>query len=300
MKKPDFTPKGIVPALITPLTGNGDIHEKSLRQLIHHVIKGGVHGIFVSGTTGEFYGLSHQQKQNLFQLAIDEADAKVPVYAGTAGITTRECIQLTQIAQDCGVDAVSILTPMFIVPNQDQLYQHYAAIASETDLPILLYNNVTKTGVNITPVTVERLADINNIVGIKDSSGDFTLTAEYIRHTRDKNFHVLCGRDTLIHACLCYGGAGAIAACANVAPRLVADIYDKYVDGDIAGSLEAQYILAPLRLAFTLGTFPVVIKEALELIGVQAGECLAPVGQMTNDERMALRKILKDMELLTD
>ena len=296
----NFVPKGIIPAMITPLTPEGKINEQAVRKLINYLIDGGIHGIFVVGTTGEFYGLTHEEKRDLIQMTLDETQGRVPVYAGTAAITTVECIQLTQIAEECGVDAVSILTPMFISPNQDELFLHYQTIARNTDLPVLLYNNVPKTGVTITPATAEKLADIENIVGIKDSSGDFTLTAEYIRRTREKDFYVLAGRDTLIHACLCYGGHGSIASCANVAPRLCADIYDKYMAGDIKGSLEAQSILAPLRLAFTLGTFPTVIKEALDMLGIEAGPCKAPVGPMTSEEREQLKQILIRMDLLED
>jgi 4-hydroxy-tetrahydrodipicolinate synthase len=205
---------------------------------------------------------------------------------------------LTRLAEEAKVDAVSVLTPMFINPSQKELVEHYTAIASATSLPVLLYNNPPKTGVNLAAATVAKLADVPNIVGIKDSSGDFTLTGEYIRLTRGKDFHVLLGRDTLIHAGLCYGALGSIAACANVAPRLVADIYDKYVAGDVQGSLEAQFKLAPLRIAFNLGTFPAVIKESLELLGIDAGACMAPVGTMSADERRQLKKILADMGLL--
>lgn len=187
---------------------------------------------------------------------------------------------------------------MFISPSQNELIKHYTAISGSTGLPVLLYNNPPKTGVNLSAATVQKLADLPNIVGIKDSSGDFTLSGEYIRLTRDKDFHVLMGRDTLIHAGLCYGGTGSIAACANVAPRLVADIYDKYVAGDVKGSLEAQFTLAPLRIAFNLGTFPAVIKESLVLLGFDAGPCMEPVGAMSDDERAQLRKILTDMGLL--
>jgi 4-hydroxy-tetrahydrodipicolinate synthase len=187
---------------------------------------------------------------------------------------------------------------MFISPTQNELIQHYTAIARSTGLPVLLYNNPPKTGVNLTADTVAKLADVPNIVGIKDSSGDLTLSGEYIRLTRGKDFHVLMGRDTLIHAALCYGGKGSIAACANVAPRLVADIYDKYMAGDIKGSLEAQFKLAPLRIAFNLGTFPAVIKEGLSLLGIDVGPCMEPVGPMSNEERRQLRKILTDMGLL--
>lgn len=293
-----FVPKGIIPAMITPLTEKGGVNEKSLKKLIDFLIDGGSHGIFVVGTTGEFYGLTIEEKERLFALTKEFNNGRVPVYAGTGAITTKECIQLTQLAEKHKVDAVSILTPMFISPSQQELILHYKKIAEATSLPILLYNNLPKTGLTITPATVEALADVENIVGVKDSSGDFTLTSEYIRRTRDKDFYVLAGRDTLIHACLCYGGAGSIAACANVAPRLVADIYDKYIAGDIKGSLEAQYRLAPLRMAFSLGSFPTVIKESLELLGIEAGPSMGPITKMSEEEKAQLVTVLKTMGIL--
>ncbi len=293
-----FIPSGIMPAMVTPLTKDGKPNENALRQLTDYLIEGGSHGVFVVGTTGEFYGLSPEEKKELFEITVDQARGRVPVYAGTGAITTREVIRLTRLAEDAKVDAVSVLTPMFISPSQKELIEHYTAIAASTRLPVLLYNNPPKTGVNLAPATVAKLADLPNIVGIKDSSGDFTLTGEYIRLTQGKNFHVLLGRDTLIHAGLCYGATGAIAACANVAPRLVADIYDKYMAGDINGSLEAQSKLAPLRIAFSLGTFPSVIKEALELLGIDAGSCMPPVGPVSTDERQQLKRILSELGLL--
>ncbi len=294
----DFMPKGILPAVVTPLTPEGKVAEKALRKLINYLYEGGVHGIFVIGTTGEFYGLTDDERKTIIEVSVDELSGRLPVYVGTGGITTRECISLTNMAQECGATAVSVLTPMFISPSQDELYLHYKTIAENTDLPILLYNNPPKTGVNISPETAEKLSVIDNIVGIKDSSGDFTLTGEYIRRTRGKSFHVLAGRDTLIHACLCHGGTGAIAACANVAPKLVVEIYEKYMAGDLAGSLEAQYRLAPLRIAFNLGTFPTVIKEALSMIGIDVGPCMDPVKPMPPADRERLKKVLSQMHLL--
>ena len=130
---------------------------------------------------------------------------------------------------------------MFVSQTQDELYGYYKEIAESTTLPIILYNNKPKTNVTIEPATVAKLAEIDNIVAVKDSTGDMTNAAEYIRLTRDNdNFHVLMGRDTLIHAALCYGATGAIASCANVAPRITADIYDKFLAGDLKGSLDAQ------------------------------------------------------------
>lgn len=280
--------------MVTPLTQDYKVNEPALRKMIDYFIKGGVHGLFVVGTSGEFYGFSPEERRSIFEITVDEAKGRIPVYAGANGITTREAVELTQLAEDCKVDAVSVLTPMFISVTQQELYDHYVSIAQSTSLPMLMYNNVTKTNVNISADTVARLSEIKNIVGVKDSSGDFTLTGEYIRKTRGKEFSVLCGRDTLIHACLCYGGHGAITACANIAPRLMADIYDKYIAGDVAGSLEAQFLSAPIRMAFNLGSFPTVLKESLQLLGIDAGPSFAPVGTMSTENRELLKKALKE------
>ncbi len=294
-----FVPRGIIPAMVTPLKPDGGVNEPVLRRFIDYLIEGGSHGLFVVGTTGEFYGLTPEEKRDLFAITVDQAKGRVPVYAGTGAITTREAVHLTRYAEDAGVDAVSVLTPMFVSPSQKELGGHYEAVAASTRLPVLLYNNPPKTGVNLTAQTVRALADIPNIVGIKDSSGDFTLSAEYIRLTRGKDFRVLMGRDTLIYAGLCHGATGSIAACANVAPRLMADIYDRFIAGDLKGALEAQFTLAPLRIAFNLGTFPAVIKESLALLGIDAGPCMQPVGPMSDAERAELRRILTDMGLLS-
>lgn len=294
-----FVPKGVIPAMVTPLTKDYKVNETSLRKIVDFLIDGGIHGLFVVGTSGEFYGFTLEEKREIIQITMDQAAGRVPVYAGTNAITTKETIELTQMAEQCKVDAVSVLTPMFISPSQKELINHYTEIAAATSLPILLYNNVPKTGVTITADTVAKLADVPNIIGVKDSSGDFTLTAEYIRKTRDKDFHVLAGRDTLIHACLCYGGKGSIAACANIAPRIMADIYDKYAAGDIQGSLEAQFLAAPIRMAFTLGSFPTVLKESLELLGIEAGPSLAPIGKMSDEEKQQLKKTLTEVGVLS-
>jgi 4-hydroxy-tetrahydrodipicolinate synthase len=290
----NFEAKGIITAMVTPLTADYKIHEKGLRKLVNYMIDGGVHGLFVVGTSGEFYGFSPEQRRDAFQICIDEAKGRVPVYAGVNGITTAEAIGYAQMAEEAGADAISVLTPMFISVTQAELFQHYADIAASTKLPMLLYNNVGKTNVNIGVDTAVKLSKIKNIVGVKDSSGDFTLTSEYIRNTYQdgKPFYVLSGRDTLIHACLCYGGHGAITACANIAPRLMADIYDKYVAGDVAGSLEAQYKIAPVRMAFNLGSYPTILKESLELLGIDAGPCFAPVGPMSVESKELLKKAL--------
>ena len=250
----NFVPRGIIPPIVTPFTEEGKIDFDRLREMVEFLIGNGVHGLFPMGTTGEFYAVSDEEYREVLQTVKDQTKGRVPVYGGASHITTRGVIRLLKICEEVGVDAVSVLTPMFISQTQEELYQYYKIIAESTYLPIIMYNNKPKTNVTIEPTTAARLAEIDNIIGVKDSTGDMTNAAEYIRLTRDNdNFHVLMGRDTLIHAALCYGATGAIASCANVAPRITADIYDKYVAGDVQGSLDAQFRLAPLRIACEIG-----------------------------------------------
>jgi 4-hydroxy-tetrahydrodipicolinate synthase len=284
--------------MITPLTKDMKVNFPALRKLVDFLIAGGVHGIFAIGTTGEFYALTSAEYREILEVTVDQAEGRVPVYAGANAIGTRESAALAAVAEKAGVTALSVLTPYFITVTQDELYNHFAAVAGSTALPILLYDNAPKTHLSVKPATVEKLARIPNIVGIKDSTGDLTNSAEIINRTKGMDFHVMMGRDSLIHAGLAYGASGAVAATANVAPELVSGIYNKYVSGDIAGSLEDQYRLVPLRAAFGLGSFPTVIKEALELLGIEAGPCAAPTGPMTAEEKEQLGKVLKEMKLL--
>lgn len=288
---------GIVPALITPLDENENLNERSLRRLVNHVIDGGVHGVFALGSQGEFWAFSYEEKRRILEIVVDETRRRVPVYGGTAAITTREVINLTQMAEAAGVDAVSILTPYFLHPNPRELYDHYAAIAKATSLPVVLYSNPSRTGVHLTADTVSELARIKNVVGIKDSSGDLSVSAEYVRAT-PSDFSVVMGRDSLILEGLLSGCAGAIAATANVAPHLAVQIYECYQTGDTEGARKAQDRLSLLRNAFAWGTFPVVIKEAANLIGLKAGPARRPVGSLSDEARARLAEVLRGLALL--
>jgi 4-hydroxy-tetrahydrodipicolinate synthase len=290
-------PYGIIPAMVTPLTREDELNEAALRRLTNYLVENGVHGVFATGSQGEFWAFSAQEKQRTWEIVVGETNGRVPVYVGTAAVTTREAIALTQTAEKVGADAVSVLTPFFVNPNADELYEHYRAIAASTRLPVLLYTNPDRTGVKISAALLSRLAQIDNIVGMKDSSGDLTLAQEYLSSV-PSDFSLVMGRDTLIFSGLLHGAKGAIAATANVVPALVVKIYDRLQKGDIEGARKAQEDLAPLRLAFTWGTFPVVIKEALDLIGMEGGPCRAPVGPMTAAQRERLKNLLKELQLI--
>ncbi len=290
--------RGVVPPLITPVDAQDRVERKSLENLIEYVVKGGVHGVFVLGSTGEFYGINAEEKRRAIEITMEQVRGRVPVYVGASEITTRECIRLAKLAEGLKAQAVTVLTPVFIKPNEEELYRHFRAIAESTSLPVILYNNPDRTNINMSADLVDRLADVPNIVGAKDSSGDMTLTSEYIRRTRDRGFRVMSGRDTMIFGTLAYGGWGCVAATANIAPTLVVEIYDKFMAGDMKGSLEAQYRLAPLRIGFGLGSFPVVMKDALNLMGINMGDPIKPIDHCTEQNMAKLKDILIKMELI--
>lgn len=289
--------QGIIPAMVTPLDQNEKLDETALRRFVNYLIEGGVHGLFPMGSQGEFHAFSPDEKRLVWEIVLDEAAGRLPVYAGTGAITTRQVIELNRIAEEVGVAAVSVLTPFFIQPSEEGLYRHFVTIADATSLPVILYNNPGRTGVKIAPSLVARLAEHPNIVGIKDSGGDLTATIDMIRLTHD-DFIVLMGRDSLIYAGLHHGTKGAIAASASVVPALVASIYDAFTEGDVARSLAAQERLLPLRLAFGLGPFPVVVKDAVNMLGIPVGPARAPITSLTGDARDQLRKVLEDIGVL--
>jgi len=287
--------KGVIPPIVTPIDARERVNEKSLRQVVDHVIAGGVHGILTLGSNGEFYGLAREEQERAAAVTLDHAQGRVPVYVGIAEITTRECVRWARWAEAHQAQAISVLHPMYLSPSDEELYQHFKTVAEATSLPMLLYNNPDRMRCGISANLLDRLADIPNIVGVKESSGDMTLTAEFIRRTRDRNFKVIAGRDILILSTLAYGGAGTVASSANVVPRLVVEIYDKFMAGDLPGALEAQYRLAPMRMAYNLGSFPVVTKDYMRLLGFEVGESIRPNNRSTPDNMAQLKQLLDDL-----
>lgn len=295
-----FKPHGIVVPIVTPVKQDGSFDETAYRDLIEYLAQNGIHGVFPFGTTGEFYAHDLGFYREVLAVTKDAVRGRMDIYAGANDITTRGAAKIAKAVEEVGgIDALSVLTPMFVSQTQYEVYEYYREIASETNLPIIIYNNRPKTNVTVEPATVAKLAQIDNIIGVKDSTGDMTNTEEYLRLTRGMdNFHVMMGRDTLIYAALCYGASGAIASCANVAPKIAVDIYEKFRAGDAAGALDAQFRFAALRIATNMGTFPVVLKEALKLIGHDCGDCVKPIQPLNDEQRAKLKTVLKDMGLL--
>jgi 4-hydroxy-tetrahydrodipicolinate synthase len=290
--------RGIIPPVATPMKANEDLDLPRLCSFLDHLIECGVHGIFVLGTNSEFYALDEAEKQAVIATAVEHVRGRVPVWAGTGAESTRETVRLTKMAQREGVQGVSVITPYFIMPSQQEIFDHYRRVAENTSLPVVLYNNpATCGGVKIDVDTVARLAEIPNILGVKDSSGDLQNTCEYIRVVPAR-FSVMMGRDTLIFHALMSGARGAVPATGNIAPRLLVEIYETFARGDIAGSQAAQRRLTPLRMALTLGTAPGGVKAALDVLGTSIGPSRAPVSPLPADKLQKMRAALVSAGML--
>jgi 4-hydroxy-tetrahydrodipicolinate synthase len=290
--------RGIIPPVATPMQANEDLDLPRLRWFLDHLIESGVHGVFVLGTNSEFYALDDAEKQAVIATAVQHVRGRVPVFAGTGAESTREAVRLTRMAEREGVQGVSVITPYFVSPSQQEILEHYRRVAECTSLPVVLYNNPgTCGGVKIDVDTVARLAEIPNILGVKDSSGDLQNTCEYIRVVPPR-FSVMMGRDTLIFHALISGARGAVPATGNIAPRLLVEIYEMFQRGDREASLAAQRRLSPIRLALTLGTAPGGVKAALEVLGLSIGPSRLPVTPLPADKMQKMKAALESAGLM--
>ena len=293
MKKVEI--KGIIPPIITPMNEDETINETELRNQVNRQIRGGVHGLFPFGTNGEGYILSEAEKEKVLSIVIDETKGRVPVYAGTGCISTKDTIRQSRMAQALGADVLSIITPSFAAASQDELYEHYRAVAEAVDMPIVLYNIPARTGNALAPATVAKLSKIPNIVGAKDSSGNFDNMLQYIEQTRDsKDFAVLSGNDSLILWNLLAGGTGGIAGCANVFPEVMASIYNYFAAGDLENARKAQDSIRSFRGCFKYGNPNTIVKTAVNLLGYPVGKCRAPFNQVPEEGIEALKKVLAE------
>ncbi len=227
--------KGVVVPMITPIDADELIDEKKIREQVDYVIDGGVTGILLYGSNGEFYVIEEDEMERGLKIVVDQAAGRVPVYFGIGAISTKKAIRLAKMAVANGAASVSILQPMFLKPTKDELFRHFKAIADAIpETPVLLYNNPGRVGYTLAADLVAKLAhEVPNIVGMKDTSGDITQTSEFIRMNRDVNFKVFGGKDTLLYASMCHGAVGGVCTAANFMPELITDVYNKYVAGDL-------------------------------------------------------------------
>ena len=287
--------KGVIVPILTPIDAQEKIDEDKMREQVDYVIDGGVLGILAFGSNGEFYVIEEHEMERGLKIMVDQAASRVPVYFGIGAISTEKCCRLARMAAANGAAGISVLQPMFLKPTEAELFLHFKTIAETVpDIPVLLYNNPGRVGYTLSAGLVERLArQVENIVGMKDTSGDMTQTAEFIRRTRDIGFKVFGGKDTLLYASLCHGAVGGVCTAANFMPELITDVYNKYIAGDLKGSLEAQFKLNPVRLSMDGASFPVAAKDMANLIGRNIGAPYKP--NLPTPEGPVLDKIKTEM-----
>lgn len=272
--------KGIITAMVTPFDENQKINETAARQLVDKLISQGVHGLFILGTNGEFHVLSDDEKVEFAKIVIDQAAHRVPVYVGAGACGTQETIKLAQRMEAAGADALSVISPYFIAPTQQELADHYRKVAEAVNIPIIMYNIPKNTGINIEPETVKSLIGVKNIAGIKDSSGNMENMQGYIDAGKDSDFVVLVGSDSKILPALKIGAAGAIAGTSNVIAELDVSIYENYLKGNLEAAEQAQKDIDVLRGVLKLGTVPSVMKRAVTLLGINVGDARYPVSKL--------------------
>lgn len=293
MKKIEI--KGIIPPIITPMNQDETIHEQELRNQVNRLIKAGIHGIFPCGTNGEGYALEEKEKFRVLEIVIEETRGRIPVYAGTGCITTKETIRQSRIAEKMGADVLSVITPYFAAASQEELYEHYKALAQEVKIPIIMYNIPARTGNRLAPETVARLSKIENIAGVKDSSGNFDNLLQYIERTKkQKDFAVLSGNDSLILWNLMAGGTGGVAGCANVFPEVMVSIYEGFVENDLKKARNAQDSIRTFRDCFKYGNSNTVIKAAVEFLGYPVGKCRSPFNKLSETGIDAVKTVLEE------
>jgi len=288
---------GAIVAIVTPFK-KGKVDEKSLRELIEFQIKNGTDGIVPCGTTGESSTLSHEEHDRVIEITIDAARKRVPVIAGTGSNSTDEALRLTRHAHEAGADGALLVCPYYNRPTQEGLYQHFKTIAQSVPIPIIPYNIPSRTGVNLMPETVARLAKISNIVGIKEASGSLKQMQDVISLCGDK-FDVLSGDDFFTFPLLAIGGRGVISVVSNIAPADMAAMVDAFAAGDIKKAQKLHHRLIPLIDALFIETNPVPVKAALAMMGKIAYDVRLPMYKMSDGNYEKLKGAMKNYGLIS-
>ena len=284
---------GIIPAMLTPFTSSGDLDLDGLKKNVDFLIENGVSQIMCLGSTGEAATLTREECVKITEATVKAAKGRVPVMAGTGATSTREVIERSKEAKSAGADSIMIVTPFYEIPNQDGLYKHYASIAEAVDIPICLYNIPPHTQVEIAPETLERLAKIGNIQALKDSSGNLSYFAEVMRRVGDK-MSILNGGDDITLPCFALGCHGAILALANIAPRMVVDLFQAIQQQEREKSLDIFFKLLPIARAISVAqNFPAPVKEAVNMLGRAAGPARSPIVPVDNAEKEEIKKALQ-------
>ena len=301
VKNPTFQPRGVLPALVTPFTRGEAVDETALRALVRHVLPH-VDGVVPCGTTGEFIYLTPDEQKQVIEIVVDEVAGRVPIVAGAGAPSTRQAVQLARAAQAAGASACLVVTPYFLHPSDKGIYQHFYEVASAVDIPIVLYNIPQVVDAYLPRTVVEDLADIPNIIALKDSSGNLTYTMEVLEMTKGR-FNVLIGHDEVVLPALAGGCSGMILASAQVFPEVWQQVYSGVQQGDLDTARELQFSVQKLARIFCRHGGAVAVKAALNMMGVKVGRPRRPLrrqgGVLINEVRAEIRLELEKLGKIT-
>lgn len=284
--------KGLYVAMVTPFR-NERVDEAGLKNNIEFLINNGVAGVVPCGTTGESATLSWEEHRHVVDLAVEVCRGRVQVIAGAGSNNTAEAVEAAKYAKKAGADAALVITPYYNKPTQEGLFRHFEIVAKETGIPMVLYNVPGRTSVNLLPSTVERLAKIDNIVAVKEASGNITQIGEIKKRCGDR-ITVLSGDDAMTLPVLAIGGTGVISVVGNIAPREMAELIRLWNDGDLKGATELHYRLFDLCNAMFYETNPAPVKTAMNLMGLSAGDLRLPMVPMQEDSKRKLMSAMGD------
>jgi 4-hydroxy-tetrahydrodipicolinate synthase len=287
---------GALTALVTPFR-DGSVDEPALRDLIEWQIQSGIDGLVPCGSTGESATLSHTEHDTVIKITIDQARKRVPVVAGTGSNSTAEAIRLTAAAREMGADGALLISPYYNKPTQDGIFRHYKTIAASVDLPLLAYNIPGRTGSNIAPETFARLAEIKNLVGVKEASASMDQSSDILHLCGDK-LTILSGDDALTLPLMSLGAKGVISTISNVMPREMHDLAAAALGKDFDRAREIHYQMLPVMRALFIETNPIPVKQALALMGRCANELRMPLVTMTAGPAEKLRAAMKESRLI--
>lgn len=287
---------GVITAIVTPFS-NGLLDEKSLSELISFQLEKGIHGIVPCGTTGESPTLSSEEYKRVVGITVATVDKNVPVIAGAGANNTARAVELTRTAKSLGVDATLQVAPYYNKPTQEGLFQHFKAVA-EVGLPIVLYNIPGRCGIDIQPKTVARLAELPEIIAIKEASGSIVQMAEFRKHCGDR-LTLLTGDDAQTLPAMCMGGKGVISVLSNLLPQEMVELYRDWQDGDTSSAIARNAHLFPVMQAMFIEANPVPVKTALVMKGlIKSSEVRLPLCDMSDENKKELSSVLQDAGIL--
>ena len=288
---------GVGTALVTPFTRGGAIDEPALRALVARQVDGGVHFVVPCGTTGETPALSDDERERVIRITVEVCAGRIPVLAGVGGYNTAEVAETAGAVEALGVQGLLSVTPYYNKPTQEGLYQHYAAIAARTTLPIIVYNVPGRTGCNVEPRTLARLAQIPNIVAVKEASGNMTQMCEVCRVV-PPDFTVLAGDDALALPLMAVGGRGVISVASNIVPDRMAALVKAALAGDFAAAKAEHHALLPLMLVNFIESNPIPVKAALAMMELCDEVYRLPMVPPSDASKATIKQTLKDLRIL--